>query len=270
MTNSVSFSASATFEHTFWLQVLGDHARFIRDALHVQEREETARAMGFVERMDSLLGRARTSMSDPELIRLSQEAYERTLELRSFKLHLLRRHLTEGVGLRLPPSFLSHMVNELEEYLRVLGSLRTGQPAPAYDAVHHHVVWLQDAYGHASSIIAELDMSEKRLMELGQTFDLHFRDFFVKAVELAGYLRTHLKDFSALERFNKEVELEMVLFQQFLRELGEHRMTKETLGTLSPLMADHMAREECYYLTKLSHVSKLAAPSCDPARERKE
>jgi hypothetical protein len=79
-----------------------------------------------------------------------------------------------------------------------------------------------------------------------------------------------LHQFPALSRLNKEVELEMSLFLEFLRELEEMRLTKEALGALSPLMADHMAREELYYLLKLSQVSEVKPPSGDPSKPRKE
>ena len=45
---------------------------------------------------------------------------------------------------------------------------------------------------------------------------------------------------------------------------------KEILGTLSPLMADHMFREECYYLTKLAMVAGTKNPTCDPTKLRTE
>jgi len=35
-----------------------------------------------------------------------------------------------------------------------------------------------------------------------------------------------------------------------------------------PLMADHMAREECYYLTKLSQAGAAALPGCDATAPR--
>jgi hypothetical protein len=89
-------------------------------------------------------------------------------------------------------------------------------------------------------------------------------------VELAGYTRTGLRTFPALERFTKQAELEMALFMEFLTELKELGLTKELLGTLMPLMADHMAREECYYLTKLSWVSAIKPPNCDPGKPRVE
>lgn len=64
--------------------------------------------------------------------------------------------------------------------------------------------------------------------------------------------------------------MEMKLFQIFLHELEEMRMNNELLGVLTPLMADHMSREECYYLMKLSEVSDVKTPDCYPTRPRNE
>ncbi|MCZ8518075.1 MULTISPECIES: DUF2935 domain-containing protein [Paenibacillus] len=264
------FVRSALFEHRFWLQVLGDHARFIQEGLSADETAELEKASAFVGTLDGLLERARGGLSAAALLELTGEAAREAQAFRGFKLHLLERHLTGRIGLRLSPSFLNHMVNELEEYLRILGYLSAGQPAPVWGELHHHLVWLQDAYGHAASIAGEIDMSETRLTEMARTFDRQFRDYYLKAVELAGFLRTHQKRFPALARLNREVELEMVLFRQFLSELEELRLGNEALGTLTPLMADHMAREECYYLVKLSETAEVKPPGCDPTRSRTE
>jgi hypothetical protein len=60
----------------------------------------------------------------------------------------------------------------------------------------------------------------------------------------------------------------MQLFKVFLNELEAMGLTKEVLGTLSPLMADHMAREETYYLLKLSETTDLPPPKDDPTKPR--
>jgi hypothetical protein len=85
---------------------------------------------------------------------------------------------------------------------------------------------------------------------------------------MGGYLRTNLHQFPSLSRFNGEVELEITLFKRFLEELKELRINNQALGKFSPLMADHMAREECYYLIKLSQVSEVKQPGCDPTTPR--
>lgn len=85
---------------------------------------------------------------------------------------------------------------------------------------------------------------------------------------MTGYLRANIEPFPALKRFNNEVEMEMNLFRAFLNELEELELSAKALGTFSALMADHMAREECYYLMKLSESTDLAEPHCNPAKPR--
>ena len=97
-----------------------------------------------------------------------------------------------------------------------------------------------------------MDGVEKRLKEKSGAFTKHVEQFYLKAVEVTGYLRTNIHKFPALNRFNHEVEIEMGLFKTFLNELEEMELSAEVLGTFSASMADHMAREEQYYLTKLA------------------
>ncbi|MFJ7754589.1 DUF2935 domain-containing protein [Peribacillus muralis] len=52
------------------------------------------------------------------------------------------------------------------------------------------------------------------------------------------------------EKLEKAIALEMELFQLFLSVLEEIKLSAQALGTFSPLMADHMWREECYHLMK--------------------
>jgi hypothetical protein len=165
---------------------------------------------------------------------------------------------------------MNHMVNEVAEALFVFNHLLRKEVPPLENPMHLHLLWLQDAIGHAGAIKDNLDLTEMKLKMRSQHFTTHFQDYYIKAVEFAGYLRTNLHRFPALSRFNKEVELEMLLFVEFLRELEELKLSHEVLGILAPLMADHMAREELYYLTKLSLVTEVNKPSGDPTAPRIE
>lgn len=263
----MSVEQAALYEHRFWLQILGDHSRFIRDSLAPNEEEEINRAKGFVQVFDQLLQVAREQLSQAAIMDLNQMSYRHTVELRNFKLHLLRRLLIGDITIHLTPTFVNHMVNELDEYLRVISYLQA-ERIPIFDAVHHHLLWLPDASGHASAIRANLDKVEVELANKTKDFEQKFDHFYLKAVEIAGYLRTQLSEFPALRRFNAQVEIEMGLFKQFIHELEQMKLTNVLLATLMPLMADHMAREECYYLTKLSQVSEVNAPDCDATKPR--
>jgi hypothetical protein len=262
MTNT--YQEAALFEHGFWLQILGDHARFINDSLAESEKEAISTAKYFIQIFDELL----QNVNNVDPVELSQVADQEVLKLKAFNLNLIERLLVGKIKIHLSPTFINHMVNELEEYQRILNSLKDGKVPPIYHELHHHLVWLVDAAGHAGAINDNLDQVEKKLKKTTKEFVKTFEDFYIKAVELAGYLRTNLSAFPALKKFNKDVYLEMELFKSFLHEVEEMGLTKEMLGTFAPLMADHMAREECYYLMKLAQSTALPRPDCDPTKPR--
>lgn len=258
------FETAARNEHLFWLQILGDHSRFILEALAPVQQEEIKKTSMFIQIFDTLLDQAKTM--NPMQIAASAE--DQVLNLREFKLELLRKHLSGKIKIHLSPTFINHMVNELEEYVRIINYLKSGQVPPIYHELHHHLLWLMDAAGHSDAISANLDAVEKSLRTNSDLFTKQFENFYLKAVEMAGYLRTNLTAFPALSKFNSDIQLEIKLFQNFLNEIEELRLSKQALGTFAPLMADHMFREECYYLTKLAQSANIEMPNCDPSKPR--
>ncbi|RSK29353.1 DUF2935 domain-containing protein [Bacillus sp. HMF5848] len=260
----------ALFEAKFWMQVLGDHARFIYDSLAPSETVFIAKAEDFIKSFDILFDTARKSIAQDELKTLLRNGINEANQLRAFKLTILEKQLVDDVAISLPPSFLNHMVNELDEWLRVANSLLEEQ-SPIAHPLHHDLLWLLDAAGHAGAINDSLDRVEKDLKQKSADYTKQWEDFYLKAVELVGYLRANISQFPALQRFHNDIEVTMKVFKSFLRELEELGFTKKSLGTLTPLMADHMAREECYYLTKLAQTTDVVSqPKCDPTKPRTE
>jgi len=270
--NRLSYPKTSFFEHRFWLQILGDHARFIFHTLSPSEAENIQKAHHFLQLSDHLLEQARKmeAASTEKWMELSHHAYALAEQFRFFKLTLISDHLECKVKIGLPPTFINHMVNEIEEYMRLLQYLVRGEISPKLHPVHHHNLWLLDAIGHAASIQSELDPTEKKLAETAKNFEQTFQSFYLKAREMAGFIRARQDLFPALQTFNKEASLEIELFYCFLRELEEMRLECTHLGTLMPLMADHMAREECYYLIKLHEIDpdNVKLTSCDPTQPR--
>jgi len=60
----------------------------------------------------------------------------------------------------------------------------------------------------------------------------------------------------------------MIIFKKFLKEIEKGLIEKKILGTLPALIPNHMFREECCYLTKLSMVSDIPKPVCGPREPR--
>lgn len=255
------FNEKAAFEHGFWLRIMADHSIFILEALAEKEKGEIAAAKRFVESFKELRDRANSSS---EYQTLTLEAEKLTEELRKFKLDILKKQLTSQFVIHLTPTFLNHMVNELEEYLVIIQYLKKGEIPPVFHELHHHLLWTVDAAGHAGAISDSLDAVEKKLKNKSDEFTKRFEQFYLKAVELTGYLRTNLNSFPALARMNKDVKLEIELFQLFLSEIEELEISNQMLSSFSALMADHMMREECYYLIKLAESSNTEVPNCSP------
>lgn len=259
---------SALYEHRFWLQILGDHSRFILNTLSPVETQDIQLANSFKQAYDQLLDQARQANSEAQLAPLSKQAYDLTIEFRAFKLDLLARAILGKIMIGLTPTFINHMVNELEEYLRILTELVNGKPVPVFNALHHDFLWLPDAAGHAAAIASDLDSVEKRLIKKNLQFEKHFQQLYLKSIEMAGYMRTNLKDFPAFRRLHKEVDMEIKLFVAMLNELEQMQFTAEVLDRISPLMPDHMMREECYYLTKLAQLGLVEDPACQADKPR--
>lgn len=258
------------FEHRFWLQILGDHSRFIYYSLAPTQAQEIEKAKQFIAAFDKLLEDARRQLTETEVEELNRMALESTYELRKFKLSLLTLTLHSKIKIHMSSTFFNHMLNELDEYLLTIKTLISNQN-PVFHPLHYHLLWLSDGVGHAAGVMSNLDEIERDLFKKSKEYEKTFNDLYSKSIELNGYMRTGLTSFPALGRLNQQAVTVMTPFKEFLESLRDQRMDGRVLGTLLPLMADHMAREECYYLTKLSQSApNIPKPDCNPAKPRVE
>ncbi len=263
-----SFQQQASNELQFWLQILGDHSRFIHDSLAPGQTDWIDTAAAFIERFDKLLDRSKQTLNETELLSLVSLSKTESEAIRELKLAIIKEQLVGNIKISLTPPFINHMVNEVEEAIRILSYLEKGESPPLVHPLHHDLLWLLDAAGHAGAIDATMDRVEKQLKKKSRKFVKEWEAFYLKAIEMVGFLRTNVSRFPALEKFHNDVYLEMTIFKTFLNELEEMGLKKENLGVLTPLMADHMAREECYYLMKLAESAGTPDPNCNPAKER--
>lgn len=258
------------FEHRFWLQILGDHSRFIFLSLAPTESEYIMTAQEFIIAFDQLLEQSYKQLSEAELAELTRNAYEAALQLREFKIELLSMSLTSDLKSHLSSSFYNDMMNELDEYLQIIHAAINGQSLLVHP-LHYHMLWLSDAISHAATLSSSLDHSERDSIETSYKFEVQFQDLYLKALAFHGFLRTQLTSFPALDRLNDQVRIAITNFMEYLETIRDQRLDSKVLGSLMPLMADHMAREECYYLYKLSQTTKtIRKPECDPTRPRVE
>lgn len=263
-----NYNNELLFEHRFWLQILGDHARFIISALPSTEMNLVQKSNYFKSLFDNLLNNSRKNLDEKSLHELTILSYKAAVEIRQFKLYIISRQISNKIEFNLPPTFVNHMVNEVEEYIHVLNAYMNTSNTYSMNPLHYHLLWLPDASGHAMAISSHLDMIEKELAKIGDQFAEIFKNLFFKAFEFKGYTRTGLTKFPSLDNLNRVANSEIEVFKRFLEDLKLLIMEKQVLGTLSPLMPDHMYREECYYQIKLSQTSNIKSPACDPTKPR--
>lgn len=258
----------AQMEYQFWLQIMGDHARFILSSLDPIELDHIQRSQEFINSYDLLLSLSKEELT-AELIReISPKALSLTEEFRDFKIQLLTLTLNSNLNFHLPSSFFNEMINGLEEFILVIRSIVNNESANSH-SIHLHLLWLTNAILHGAMISASLDIIEKDIIDQSRLYEMQFTDLILKATILKGYLRTSLTSFTPLNRLNEQVEHLIYTFIEFLDHLLDLRIDGKILGSLSPLMVDHMSREQCYYLWKLSlSVGTLQKPECDPFRSR--
>lgn len=257
----------AIAENKYWLQTMGDHVMIILDALSPNETEEIQAARGLITEFDGLLQEARSNITDKQVKQLNGRAIKAAQDLRAFQLHIMTRQITGHIDLLFSSALLNHMLNEVDEYLYILQMLDKDLPIN-FHPLHLHLVYLLDGLGHTTIIQNYVSFPFRDIREHAAKFEHEFIILYNKAVEYTGYLRTGLNDFAALNQLNIDSYENMRLFAEFSVDLMLKIREKSVLGPLNTLFLDHMYREECYYLTKLSSVTKSPRPVCDPAAPR--
>lgn len=244
-------------EIVFWSRIMRDHGEFQYTSLAPTETNAINRAAYFMNIFERLYNEARSSNTDiTNLVRNSKTALVQFID---FKRYLLTGLMTCNMKLRMTPSFINHMINEALEYMHVLdiadGTIPYNQ---ALENIRLHKIWLPDASGHASTIAAELDAIESEYVKEANEFAEKFDKLFKKAYEMyTMYERTGL-DNGALHHFNKQVVTALSNFIIFLEKVEELRddCSVFSSGTFSPLMPNHMMREEGYYIYKINEVGE--------------
>lgn len=259
------------FELVFWLQIMGDHARFIKDSLSAGSDSLQMIAADFIRLFDRLYDKAGQDNELKPCGNLVNEITNGVISFREFKRELLSDRLRNLQVTKLTPTFYNHMLNELERFLAVL-TIGTPEGLTKENVLGEHLLWTSDAAGHAAALAGDLDKVEYGLRTEAECFLNRFDEFYLKAVEITGYYRSNPPAVQpVLEAFNFKIVKAMQDFMGYLTELKEKLIKGQVLSGLSPLIPDHMYREECYYLHKIAiYQPGIPKPDCDPGRPRVE
>jgi hypothetical protein len=237
------------FENRFWLRIMRDHAMIIKSKTAASHAEG-------IKTLDQILSETSTLLSAAEKGAKNREFLEQVLrtamQLRDLKIAILKMHLEVGrkVDVALPPTFINHMLNELDEYIRIL-QMALGRNIELPTILDVHKLWLTDAAGHAEAIMSELDPVDKSIKLEFKKHKKEFKMLKAKTLEFIEYFEKVNMKFDAINGLKIATVNQTNLFNKMLYELLQLRLTKVALGTIAPLLLDHMLREEAYFLKKL-------------------
>lgn len=239
----------------FWSGIMRDHCEFFLISLSHRETEFINTAQFYKNSFVNIRNNSKTlieTYSPIETTDLINKVIQLLLNFINFKRLAIRKLLQCNIELNLTPTFINHMINEAMEFYRDLCTINTIIPANrTIQNIMLHKIWLPDASGHAASISAQLDPTEAPLIKEADDFKKTFDNLYIKAVELGQMLERTCLDNASLEWLNKEVEMRLHEFICFLDKVLKLRAYCKALGSLKPLIPDHMIREEKYYLANI-------------------
>lgn len=232
-------------EHNFWLRILSDHLDFIYDALCPEETQY----INLADQLSNDLASIRNSYDPREILNLVSQ-------IKEFKTKLLQDKVENAVKINLPPTFISHMLNELEEYVKILTHLIQNGTLPPVNLLQFHKLWLLDIIGHLDTIKSNLDPVEKLLKEKAHDIKCTFKPLFNKTLEFIDYFKHGIESLPALGELSNTSYNETVVYLSFIQELNNLLQVKRALGTITHQMLNHMFLEQNYYIGKLNNISE--------------
>lgn len=244
-------------EHQFWVEILEDHAYFVRDFLSPAETQWVQLAQQFIEAFSALRKRIEQvdrhlGVGSPEMIRLAQEIYPVAYHYFLFEGHMQRLRILNQVNLNLTPSYFNGTLNENQEYLRLLHYYMQGQDAPLLPLVDLMDLWLEDQLGHVVLLIRALDNVELPLLERVTFYRDLFRAHILKNEAMKGFLRFIPTGLPIERKFARDVAQSVIGFTSLVTEVVELYKDDEVLNQATLRFLEHHFPEACYFLRKLS------------------
>lgn len=245
-------------EHSFWLEMLQDHAYFVRDGLSPNETEYVEIARQFIGLYEGLLDNLRSiprqaGYQDNQMIEFSRKAWQVAKNYFDFEGTLQSLRIDNKVNLNLSPTYLNGTLSENQEYLRILSYLVQGQEPVRLSATQIMDLWLEDQLGHAVLFENLLDPIEVGVNTAVQEYKRRFQLFIVQNHHLKNYLRVKQPGFARQQSFIYEVGKTTLEMNQFIKNMVEKYKENTLLNKSNLRFIEHHFPETCYFLASLSY-----------------
>ena len=261
-------------EQLFWLEVLQDHAYFVRDNLSVSETEYVNTAQQYINLLGDLIASLNNiprsvNYTDEAMIYFSQRAWPVAKGYFEFEGKLQALRIDNKVNLNLSPTYLNGTLAENQEYLRFLSLLVYGKEPIPLRLEDLMDLWLEDQLGHAVLFKNIIDPIEIMASTQAEMYINKFQAFMVQNHHLRGYLRFKEPGFARQTEFANEVGKTTLEMSQFVYNMVIKYKENKLLNKTTLRFLEHHFPETCYFIKKLSFYApnlQEAASKCSLKR----
>ena len=254
-------------EIKFWLEIMEEHALFIKAGLPNEEQELIAEAQGFYQQFKDLRLRAERVQNDRKFNELVEASRDGATDFYRYIRRLLHLMLTCRLGGHNFPLFLDHVSRETEYFLRLLDVMGDGGKVLSGSAkAREDMFWLRIMADHAKFICHLLDPSEANFIAMAQDFSEEFDTLFLQSLDLAS-MQAHYEEVMAFRRFLQNVRAAVLRMRDFNKAAHDLIEECKLVGLIPAVMADHMRREAEHFLMVLSMLDKGILKSCPVVME---
>lgn len=234
-------------EHLFWLEILQDHAYFVRDHLSVSEAEYVNTSQQYIHLFGELISMLN---SIPRTIQHTDE----TMNYFAKRAWPVAKGYYEFEG-KLQSLRIDNKVTlaENQEYLRILTFLVQGKkpvPLPLADLMD---LWLEDQLGHVLLFEDLLDPIELMATRQAEIYISSFQAFIVQNRHLKGYLRFKEPNFARQKEFANDVGKTTIEMSRFIYSMVIKYKENKILNKSTLRFLEHHFPETCYFIKKLSY-----------------
>lgn len=245
-------------EHIFWLEMLQDHAYFLRDHLSPAEVQYVNMAQNYIQYYEDLLVELQkipktAQATDQEMILFSRKVWPVVKGYFDLEGHIQALRTQNKVNVNLVPSYFNGTLLENEEYLRILSYLVQGKEFSPLSLHSLMALWLEDQGGHAALLRSVLDPVEVGAIAQAEAYVNRFQVYLAQNKQLERFLRFTKPGFPRDQEFAYEVGKTTLEMKQFINAIVQRYKADSLLNRTTLRFLEHHYPETCYFLIKLSY-----------------
>jgi hypothetical protein len=243
-------------EVKFWLEVMREHALFIKNGLSVVHADLISEADDYYRRFGDLVVRANRVNSEKLFNQLISDTLAAVRKFYRFKRRLVRMAITCKLHSCLFPLMLDHFSREALYFIRILERINDSKPS-FYKAsmIREMLFWLRIMSDHIRFIRQMLDPSQTGLIETAEEFIVEFDDLYLQARDYASLLGVQ-GDVPSFDRFILDVRAAVLRLRDFKRALYQMIVDCRAIGLIPAELAEHVRDEADHFLIVLAMMEK--------------